>query len=449
MNVAKIGEVARPGSVCTESRYGLFRFFENDDPIGRSLAQYGEWAAYEIQLLCMFVGLGSAVIDVGAHVGTHTVAFAKRVGPTGSVFSFEPQQAAFTLLQHNVAIQKHTNVHVVHAGVGSAEGEMTVPLIDYIGHANVGAARLLAVEDCQQGDRIPIVTLDGYNLSACHLVKIDVEGMEAEVLAGMAVTIDRLRPVVAVECNSVNDGVGVFRANKWQDYSSFLYRVSAFNPDNFKKDSHNFLGVAHEFGLLFVPNECIALIPKSKPECELIPITDMEFLAIAILEAPRFGDHTVNDRSPSRLRDMITQIEHKNTEQLHLMHARVQTAEADLKEAVDAAGRDVARLEFRAASLTQQLRRAEEQLAAAKASADERLRRAEEQLAAAKASADERLRRAEEQLAAVETSAEERDAALRLIAARDQEIQAMRTSTSWRITAALRMVKTALASHGH
>jgi FkbM family methyltransferase len=398
------------------TKYGVLYFFENDDPIGRSLAEYGEWAPYEIELLCAFVGLGSTVIDVGANIGTHTIAFARRVGPTGSVLSFEPQRALVTLLERNVAPFKHRNVHVVHAGVGLAPGEMIVPPVDYTSHVNLGAARLLPVGSNQQGARVAIVTLDGYEFPACHLVKIDAEGMDADVVVGMAATIDRLRPVVAVECNSVEDGVKLFRANEWTDYSRFVYRAAAFNPGNPKRNEANFFGVAHESGLLFVPDECLDLVPESGRGFELIRVSDLESLAIAVLETPRFGDNTAYDRSPSRLRD-----------ELGSLGARMRNLEAELEATREAAERNTVRLEFRAASLTQQLRRTEDHLSLA----EERLRRSDEH---AKAAIEQEAGDLRNELDAVQGR----------VAVRDQEILALRRSRSWRLTAPLRMVKTFL-----
>jgi hypothetical protein len=308
-------------------------------------------------------------------------------------------------------------VRTVQAGVGAAAGEMVVPLVDYFGHTNIGGVQLLSPADGQAGERVPIVTLDGYNLSACHLVKVDAEGMGPDVLAGMTATIERLRPIVAIECNGVKEGVEIFQANKWRDYGVFLYRTAAFNLDNFKGNGSNFFGVAHESGLLFVPNECAELIPASKPGAELIQISDLDALAIAVLETPRFGDQTAKDRNPSQLRDAIGQIERERMEQLRMMDARLRTVEAELKAAREAAARDISRLEFRATSLAQQLRRAEEQLAGKAGALD-----------------------------AVLKLVEARDQDLRLVEARDQEIRALRESTSWRVTAPLRRFKTTLMS---
>jgi hypothetical protein len=69
----------------TATRYGDFSVFEGEDLISSSLTRFGEWAEEEISLLLDFVSPGDIVVDVGAFIGTHTVAFAKRVGAEGVV----------------------------------------------------------------------------------------------------------------------------------------------------------------------------------------------------------------------------------------------------------------------------------------------------------------------------------------------------------------------------
>jgi len=445
-----VGGKLQPNFPCVKTRYGQIRFFENDDPIGRSLTRYGEWAEHEIQLLSAFIGLGSKVVDIGANIGTHTIAFARRVGPTGCVIAFEPQQRVFEVLESNVMELGLANVRAVHAGVGAAAGKMMVPPVDYVGHTNLGGVRLLPVADNRAGEITTIVTLDSYNLEACHLIKVDAEGMETDVVLGMATTLETMRPVVACECNTVTNGVEILRANKWRDYAKFLYRVAAFNPYNLRKNGENFFGVANESGLLFVPNECIHLVREPRLGIVLIEISDLDSLATAILETPRYGDRTIKDRSPAQLREAIAQIEHENMEQVCSLDARIRTAQEELQaareaaacnvvdlqkqlEAVrEAAARDVARLEFRAASLSQQLRRAEDRVATA--------------LAAAAAQEQERIQVLTAQEQTRSDFLKVHDADLQLIVARDQEIKALRESTSWRVTAPLRWVKMTLTA---
>lgn len=396
-------------SSCVDTKNGRIEFFANDEPIGRSLALYGEWAEFEIHVLCSFIGLGSSVVDVGANIGTHTVAFAQRVGFTGSVLAFEPQHTVFDLLKRNILANGCANVQAVNAGVGSAAREMMVPPVNYLGHTNVGGVRLLPATDGQAGNRVPIVALDDYRLTACHLVKIDAEGMDADVLAGMTATLERHRPVVAVECNSIDDGAAILRASKWTNYKVFLLRTAAFNPANVKENSDNFFGVAHESNLLFVPDESVRQVPESQPGAELIPIVDLNDLAIAVLGTPRYGDETAYDRNPSQLRDMLARSMRASSDRLRII-------DAELKAAKEAATREICRLEFRAASLTQQLRRVEEKLNVGKIPAS--------------------------------TSMSELEASRNLVAERGRELHAMHNSNSWRLTAPLRRLKAILRASG-
>ena len=57
------------------ARYGEMTVFANDTgAVSRSLAEYGEWAENELAFMRKLVPPGATVIDVGAYVGTHTLA---------------------------------------------------------------------------------------------------------------------------------------------------------------------------------------------------------------------------------------------------------------------------------------------------------------------------------------------------------------------------------------
>src|SRR5262245_57768187 len=83
-------------------RYGVLSFFKNDTIISRSLKEYGEWAQAEIEVLLDFMGSGDIVLDIGAFIGTHTLAFAARVSDRGNVYAFEPQPVFFEVLKKNI-----------------------------------------------------------------------------------------------------------------------------------------------------------------------------------------------------------------------------------------------------------------------------------------------------------------------------------------------------------
>ena len=103
-----------------DARYGRITTFANDvGAVSRSLRIYGEWAENEISFLRRLIPSGGTAVDVGAYVGTHTLAFSRFVGSAGSVVSFEPQPDTFKLLEANVANNHVSNVRLENAAVSA------------------------------------------------------------------------------------------------------------------------------------------------------------------------------------------------------------------------------------------------------------------------------------------------------------------------------------------
>lgn len=72
-----------------DCRHGRFAHFRGDPAIGRFLAKFGEWAEVELALLKQFIPKSGLVLDVGANIGTHAIAFARMVGADGAVIAIE------------------------------------------------------------------------------------------------------------------------------------------------------------------------------------------------------------------------------------------------------------------------------------------------------------------------------------------------------------------------
>jgi hypothetical protein len=73
-----------------ECRYGSMLYNPNDTYVGRSLDLYGEYSEEEVSLFRDLLSEPGSVLDVGANIGVHTVAFAEIVGSAGEVHAFEP-----------------------------------------------------------------------------------------------------------------------------------------------------------------------------------------------------------------------------------------------------------------------------------------------------------------------------------------------------------------------
>jgi FkbM family methyltransferase len=141
-----------------------------------------------LDLLPYLLERGGTIVDVGAHVGTLAVPFARYAG---RVIAFEPTEKTFAFLQKNVAL----NVAPVDArnkGLGAAPSRASsVTLHDFSAAANT-----LKVGE---GD-IEVSTLDA-EVPAADFVKIDVEGMELGVLEGGRRLWQNSKPPILFEVN--------------------------------------------------------------------------------------------------------------------------------------------------------------------------------------------------------------------------------------------------------
>jgi FkbM family methyltransferase len=131
-------------------------------------------------------------VDAGANFGCFALAFAQ----CGAVVhAFEPQPLIAGLLTDSVKLNNATSIMVHNSALGRSMGSVRVPTVDYSRKADFGMVQL----NNSEGHSVALVTLDSLELSQLDLIKIDVEGMEVDVLAGARWTIARCGPVIFIE----------------------------------------------------------------------------------------------------------------------------------------------------------------------------------------------------------------------------------------------------------
>jgi hypothetical protein len=104
------------------------------------------------------------------------------------------------------------------------------------------------------GTAVPVETIDALSLDRLDLLKVDVEGMEVEVLAGAGATIRRLQPLLYLE----NDREGASSTALIASLEAFGYRAwwhfpPLFNPDNFFANATNVFPRVISINLLCAP----------------------------------------------------------------------------------------------------------------------------------------------------------------------------------------------------
>ena len=157
-----------------------------------------------------YYGDGVVAVDCGANLGVHTIEWAKHMSTWGVVLAFEAQERIYYALAGNVAINNCFNARVIHAAVTSRSGSMKMPKPDYLTNSSFGSLELkkrdntefigqaIDYSDEKMVD-VRTVDLNSFNFHRLDLLKIDVEGMELEVLAGAAKSIGANRPILLVE----------------------------------------------------------------------------------------------------------------------------------------------------------------------------------------------------------------------------------------------------------
>lgn len=139
---------------------------------------------------------GAAAIDAGANEGLFSLALSKRFA---SVHAFEINDA----LTANLAAFNPGNIHIVHTGLSSREGEATLFIPVSCGIPLTGWGSLLP-GNCPEASghiekNVTLRPLDSFGLRSVAFMKIDVEGHELELLAGAQETLRRERPTVLIE----------------------------------------------------------------------------------------------------------------------------------------------------------------------------------------------------------------------------------------------------------
>ncbi|MBI1180512.1 MAG: FkbM family methyltransferase [Alphaproteobacteria bacterium] len=206
----------RPAQATARTVDGVRLALVLPDLIQSYLYYFGVWEPNLTAFFRRTLRPGDTVVDVGANIGYFSLLAARLVGPSGAVHAVEASPAIADLLERNVALNGFANVTVHRVAASDRAGKLHL----FSGGAggNLGASTTRDHRAAEAGyaleAEVParplseIVPLDA--LLAARIVKIDVEGAEADVLAGLASVMDRFGPdtVFVVELTLAELGEG-------------------------------------------------------------------------------------------------------------------------------------------------------------------------------------------------------------------------------------------------
>jgi FkbM family methyltransferase len=189
--IAALPLLARPltgrGNQWVKLRDGPEILTPVDDWVGRALYYFGDLDRKLSWICRRLLREGDTMLDIGANIGVMSLVGRHYVGRTGAVHSFEPQPRLCRLLRESAMRNGFTNmtVHACALGEKDATLELRVP------DSNLGAASLTrSLDDYVEVERVPVPVkqtsayLHSLNLGPIRLIKMDVEGHEAQVLEG-------------------------------------------------------------------------------------------------------------------------------------------------------------------------------------------------------------------------------------------------------------------------
>jgi FkbM family methyltransferase len=174
--------------------------------IEQHILTYGSWESHLYGYFKFFIKPGFSCIDVGANSGIHTLTMAALAGDSGSVLAFEPSPEYISRLRDNIALNGNLapRIECRQMGLSDAPGELKL----FESGAMSGNAYLAESMDETLWNRFGAevfttcrvaVLDDEIGKRRVDLIKIDVEGMEAKVLAGALKTVAREKPILVYE----------------------------------------------------------------------------------------------------------------------------------------------------------------------------------------------------------------------------------------------------------
>lgn len=165
----------------------------NLDFIKAILSSNQTWEPEILQLIQSCTQPNTIMIDIGAHIGTHTMAMSRSIKENGLVLAFEPQAKIHRELVLNLKLNQCENVIPIHAALGAENGEAYLEPVrsDNEGYRCISSKRL--------AERISVLKLDDFQLFPVSCMKIDAESYELEILQGAYDTIMRNKPTIIIE----------------------------------------------------------------------------------------------------------------------------------------------------------------------------------------------------------------------------------------------------------
>ena len=191
---------------------------------------------------------GDTAFDIGSHIGYTSILTSKIVGENGHVYSFEPINENYLVLEKNINLNNCKNISIIKKALSNKNGEVEFSIPES-GDNLAMSSMVWGKKSHNNKQLVKTINIDD-DPKLRHLspktIKIDVEGAEGLVVEGMQKLISRCRPYMYIECTNIG------RKTTWSIMKSLNY--SCFQAKNNKDEIIDFNSYkSNEF--LWVPNQ--------------------------------------------------------------------------------------------------------------------------------------------------------------------------------------------------
>ena len=225
-----------------ETQFGKIIININDQFIGKSFLNKKYWGLQDIEVISKMIEFKCkkknriVFYDVGANIGTHSIALSNIFKNKIVIKAFEAQSNIYEMFNQTIKINNLDNIKLYHNAVSDKNDEIIrVNLPDYSKNNNFGGLELFKPSQNSDNNQmkksgifedIKTIKLDIFD-EEVDFIKIDVEGMENLVLEGSKNLIVNHRPLLFMELlKSKLDEIIEFFKDK--DYTIYTKGMDAF-----------------------------------------------------------------------------------------------------------------------------------------------------------------------------------------------------------------------------
>lgn len=193
------------GLALTKLKNGHFIYVDPlEESVCAHLIAHGTWEPWIAKVVLGLLRPGDRVVEVGGHVGFYTMAMAHRVGPSGSILTFEANPRLAALSARSVRLNGYSPwVQILQKVASDTAGSVRFSISRQYG----GGGHLYVGDNALGGDtevlEVESIRLDDLNLPHTRLLRIDAEGSEPLILAGATTFLQQPDIILCMEWDVV------------------------------------------------------------------------------------------------------------------------------------------------------------------------------------------------------------------------------------------------------